>query len=112
MTILAECIGNVAGVLMLIALVPQIHHMLERKEARGVSLPFSVLLFVVSVLYTIYGAMIDALPILITNVVSSVMTFGIVFLKVHYDGWTWPWKPTLDIPMVEETRMDDILEQA
>lgn len=85
---LADVIGNLAGFLMLISFVPQIYEMICLKKAEGLSISFAVLLFVVSVLYTVYGIMILSWPLILTNVIATLLTLLMLILKIRYDGIT------------------------
>jgi MtN3 and saliva related transmembrane protein len=85
----ADIIGNVAGLLMLMSFCPQIYEIITSKTAIGLSFPFAFLLFIVSVLYLIYGILIDSWPLILTNIVGTVLTTIIVGLKLHYDHHTF-----------------------
>jgi MtN3 and saliva related transmembrane protein len=73
----AETIGFIAGVLGLIAWVPQVAEVWFYKRHEGVSLPTIFTIITALVLWTIYGLLIDSISVIVSNLVAAVL-IGIV----------------------------------
>lgn len=77
-------IGLLAGSLTTIAFVPQLQQTWRTRSAQDVSLGM-LLTFVTGVfLWLIYGLMLGALPIILANLVTLVLTLAILVLKIRY----------------------------
>jgi MtN3 and saliva related transmembrane protein len=77
-------IGLLAGTLTTIAFIPQLQQTWRTRSAHDVSLGM-LLTFVTGVfLWLIYGLMLGALPIILANLVTLVLTLAILVLKVRY----------------------------
>ena len=79
-----EIIGYSAGVLTLFNMLPQVVKSYRTKSVEDVSFPM-VLIFVISVmLWTIYGFMINNLPLIITDFGGFVIGLVQIFLMLKY----------------------------
>jgi len=77
-------IGLLAGTLTTIAFIPQLQQTWRTRSAQDVSLGM-LLTFVTGVfLWLIYGLMLGALPIILANLVTLVLTLAILILKLRY----------------------------
>lgn len=77
-------IGLLAGTLTTIAFIPQLQQTWRTRSANDVSLGM-LLTFIIGVfLWLIYGLMLDALPIILANLITLVLTLAILILKVRY----------------------------
>jgi MtN3 and saliva related transmembrane protein len=80
----ADWIGTVAAVLTTASFVPQVLHTLRTKDVSGISLSmYSV--FVVGVsLWLVYGLMLDAWPVVISNAITVSLAICILAMKLRY----------------------------
>ncbi|MFH1857063.1 MAG: SemiSWEET transporter [Candidatus Omnitrophota bacterium] len=77
-------IGLIAGFLCTVSFLPQVIKVFKTKQTKDLSLvTFSV--FTAGVLFwLIYGIMEQSVPIIITNVLMSFLSFLIVMMKLRY----------------------------
>ena len=77
-------IGLLAGTLTTIAFIPQLQQTWRTRSAQDVSLGM-LLTFVTGVfLWLIYGILLGALPIILANLITLVLTLAILILKMRY----------------------------
>ncbi len=77
-------IGLLAGTLTTIAFIPQLQQTWRTRSAQDVSLGM-LLTFTTGVfLWLVYGLLLDALPIILANLVTLVLTLAILILKLRY----------------------------
>jgi MtN3 and saliva related transmembrane protein len=77
-------IGLLAGTLTTIAFIPQLQQTWRTRSAQDVSLGM-LLTFTIGVfLWLIYGLLLGALPIILANLITLVLTLAILILKVRY----------------------------
>ena len=82
---LVETICGYVGTAGLICLLlPQLYHVYRTKDASGTAWGFIGLQYVVSVNYVVYGASIQATPIVISNACNLVSVVGITACKLMY----------------------------
>ena len=77
-------LGFTAGALTTIAFVPQFLKTWKRKSAQDVSLGMLVTFFTGVFLWLLYGIFIEALPVILANAVTLLLTGGILVLKLKY----------------------------
>ena len=77
-------IGFIAAALTTLSFVPQVVKTWKMKETRDISLSMFVILAVGIVLWTVYGFIIQDLPVILANCVSFILTAIIIFFKVRY----------------------------
>ena len=80
-----EIIGWTASILNAIILVPQAYDSLKTKKLRDVSLTTSLLNFINSILWLIYGIYLDNGPLILTNFIQLILSGIILFLKLKYN---------------------------
>jgi MtN3 and saliva related transmembrane protein len=77
-------LGLVAGSLTTLAFLPQLHKTWKTKSAKDISLwwlgTFSTGIF----LWLLYGICIGALPVILSNGITLVLTFVILLLKLRF----------------------------
>jgi MtN3 and saliva related transmembrane protein len=78
-------IGLVAGTLTTIAFVPQLTKTWKSKSAQDISLGMFLLFCSGVLLWLIYGVLIDALPVILANTVTLILSGAILILKLKYD---------------------------
>ena len=65
-------IGLIAGTLTTASLLPQVIKTIRIKETRDISISMYIILATGMLLWVIYGALIDALPIILANTFSLI----------------------------------------
>lgn len=81
-----ELIGYIAGFCTTIAYIPQLVHILKTRSVKDISLYTYGLLVIGIGLWTLYGILLDAAPVIYTNALAFGMAFWIFALKVR-DVW-------------------------
>ena len=77
-------IGLIAGTLTTIAIIPQLQQTWRTRSAQDISLSM-LLTFVTGVfLWLIYGLLLGALPIILANLITLILTLAILILKMRY----------------------------
>lgn len=77
-------IGLLAAALTTLSFVPQVVKTWKMKETRDISLSMFLILGIGIILWTVYGFMIQDLPVILANCVSFIFIAIIIFLKVRY----------------------------
>lgn len=77
-------IGYIAGSLITICLMPQLHKIIKSKNTEGISVMTYVLLLLAECLWVSYGVMKNDLRIVIANVVSGGCSLTIICLYFVY----------------------------
>ena len=78
--------GSVAGVLSVIAFVPQAWRIIRRKSAADVSLAMYLTLIAASALWMLYAWTLGSTPLFFTNLVIGAIAVLIAVLKVRHSG--------------------------
>lgn len=81
---LIETIGYLAGISTACTGIPQIFLLLKKKQSDQISLSKYVLLTTGLTLWVLYGILIEAWPIVITNILSLIITGITVKLIYKY----------------------------
>jgi MtN3 and saliva related transmembrane protein len=81
---LADLLGITAGVLTTIAFIPQLSKTWKSKCADDISLAMMAIFSTGVFLWLLYGLWIHALPIILANLVTLVLTSVILVLKIKY----------------------------
>ena len=79
----ADWVGMVAGLLTTVAFVPQVMKTWSTRSARDFSLKMLVLFTAGVGLWLVYGVMIGALPVIVPNVVTLVLSAYILGVKLR-----------------------------
>lgn len=77
-------LGLGAGVLTTLAFVPQVLKIWRSKSGNDISLGMCLLFSTGVLLWLIYGILIDALPVVLANAVTLVLSLAILALKLRY----------------------------
>ena len=73
-----EAIGLFAGVLGIIAWVPQIREVWVNKRHEGISLPTFSVVTVALGLWLLYGILVDSISMIIANVMTLTIIFAVI----------------------------------
>ena len=79
-----EFLGFVAGILVNVALVPQVVRVFRLKSAVEISLPFTILLLVGMFCWLGYGILYQLFPIIIWNAVGAGLVATLLSAKLRY----------------------------
>ena len=77
-------LGFVAGALTTFAFFAQVVKTLRTKSTRDISLAMVTLTSTGLFLWFIYGLYVGALPIIVVNIISLILTITLVVLKLKY----------------------------
>ena len=77
-------VGLLAGTLTTIAFIPQLQQTWRTRSAQDVSLGMLITFVTGVFLWLIYGLMLGALPVILANVTTLVLTLAILILKMRY----------------------------
>ncbi len=79
-----EFFGFLAALLTTIAFLPQLYKTWKTKSADDVSLIMLILFIIGLICWIIYGLKINSLPILVANIITFILNFSILILKINY----------------------------
>jgi MtN3 and saliva related transmembrane protein len=79
-----EFLGFVAGILVNVALVPQVVRVFRLKSAVEISLPFTILLLVGMFCWLGYGILYQLFPIILWNAVGAGLVATLLSAKLKY----------------------------
>lgn len=79
-----ELIGTIAAVLTTGSFVPQVYKTWKTKDAKSLSLPMVLLLFLGVCLWITYGFLIMSIPILAANIVTALCVGILVYFKLTF----------------------------
>jgi MtN3 and saliva related transmembrane protein len=94
---MVEVVGFTAGILGLIAWIPQIIRVWHKGEHEGISLLTLASILMTLALWVVYGLLIDSLSLIISNATAFGL-IGVVFIgvvRLRYFGPTYKPKPNL-----------------
>ncbi|HEY9198492.1 MAG TPA: SemiSWEET transporter [Gammaproteobacteria bacterium] len=77
-------LGLGAGTLTTLAFVPQVLKTWRSKSGNDISLGMFLLFSTGVLLWLIYGILIDALPVILANAVTLLLSLTVVALKLRY----------------------------
>ncbi|MCR4301496.1 MAG: SemiSWEET transporter [Sulfuricaulis sp.] len=81
---LVNIVGFAAGALTTLAFVPQVIKIWKSKHARDISLgTFAIFSFGVT-MWLLYGIQLGAVPIILANGMTLVLSLTILFFKIKY----------------------------
>jgi len=79
-----EILGFIAGLLVTMALVPQLVKIFRLKSAVEISLPFTVLLLVGMLCWLSYGILFQLIPVIFWNAVGAGLVATLLVGKLKY----------------------------
>ena len=77
--------GYVAGAFTTVAFLPQVVRALRTKSAGDLSFPMLLLMFLGVSIWSIYGALVGALPIIVPNAIMAALVAVLMVLRLRYD---------------------------
>jgi MtN3 and saliva related transmembrane protein len=79
-----DTLGLIAGLLTTVAFVPQVVKTWKSKSAKDLSLAMFLLYCFGVFLWTIYGVMINELPVILWNIITLLLAAVILFFKIRF----------------------------
>jgi len=79
-----EILGLLAATLTTVSFLPQVYKTWKTKSTEGLSLTMYLIFFIGVVLWLIYGLHIKSLPVIIANLITSVLALFLVIMKLKY----------------------------
>ena len=76
--------GYLAGIIIAIALTPQVIQAWKTKSTKDISLPWTIILLIGLLLYFVYGIGIREMPIIVANVVETTLVILLIIAKLIY----------------------------
>jgi MtN3 and saliva related transmembrane protein len=77
-------IGYMAGTLTTVSFLPQVIRSYTTRSTRDISFKMLILFGAGMLLWTIYGILVNSLPIIAANVITFALVVVLVAMKVHY----------------------------
>ncbi len=81
---LIDSIGTVAAVLTTASFLPQAWHTFQTKDVSGISLGMYSAFTVGVACWLVYGLLLQAWPIVISNAITVSLAAGILAMKIRY----------------------------
>lgn len=83
---MVDVIGTVAGIMTTLAFVPQVVKTWRTRSTRDISLGMWLLFWLGVALWTVYGALLAAWPIIVANTLTLVLAGIILAIKLRNLG--------------------------
>ncbi len=78
-------VGYAASIFMILGYLPQAIVTIRTRDTDGIAMPTFLSLGLGSILFVIQGILLDNLPLVITNVITTVCSAIIFCIKIHND---------------------------
>jgi MtN3 and saliva related transmembrane protein len=97
---LLDLIGYLAAILTTVSFVPQAWHSFKTRDVRGISLGMYSAFTAGIACWLVYGLLLHAWPIIISNVITLALAGGILVMKLRFRSTrSWPnVKPNSTLP--------------
>ena len=82
---LQDIIGYLASVCMILGYMPQAIVTMRTRDTDGIALPTFIMLGLGSVFFVVNGILSSNIPLVITNVITTVCSVIIFGIKIHND---------------------------
>ncbi len=79
-----EIIGLIAATLTTAAYVPQVYKTWKEKSTKDISLSMYAVLLSGVLLWLVYGIYLESLPIILSNIITSILLLFMLFMKLKY----------------------------
>lgn len=81
----ADIVGYLASICMVCGYLPQAIYTIRTRQTDAIALPTFLLLCLGSIFFVIQGLMLDNIPLVLTNTVTTVASFIVFAIKMHND---------------------------
>ncbi|MBD5191851.1 MAG: hypothetical protein HDS58_01750 [Barnesiella sp.] len=85
MELFVTIIGYAAAICMVLGYLPQAIHTIRTRETDSIALPTFMLMGLGGIFFIIQGAILGNLPLVITNVITSVCSLIVFGIKIYND---------------------------
>ena len=82
--VILESLATFMGVFGSVAMIPQVYRIFKRKNAKDISIWTYSYMLAAGVVWVLYGFNIESFPIVISNLIGSIVLVGMVFGWVMY----------------------------
>ena len=82
---LIDVTGSIGAACTTLAFVPQVAKIWRARSAKDVSLPMYVIFTIGVIFWLGYGLMLNSTPIIAANVVTLVLAFAVIMMKLKFD---------------------------
>ena len=79
---MTDWVGYIAAVLTTAAFIPQVIKTIRSGQTKDISLVMYVMMFSGVALWLVYGLMIHAIPVILANAVTLILSGTILFIKL------------------------------
>ena len=79
-----DIIGLVAGALTTFSFAPQVWRLFKLRSAREISLTFNLLIMSGIICWTVYGVVLDLLPVILWNAITLALVSSMFLAKLRY----------------------------
>jgi len=79
-----DILGYIAGLLILVSLVPQIIKSWKTKSTKDISLLRYIIYIIGIIMWLIYGSLLNNGPMIISNSINLLLASSILYLKLKY----------------------------
>jgi MtN3 and saliva related transmembrane protein len=79
---LIQIIGSMSGFLTTAAFLPQAYKVYKTKDTNSISLYMFIILNIGLMGWVIYGLVTNQLPIILTNIITFILAFYILLIKI------------------------------
>lgn len=83
---IGNALGIAAGTLTTAALVPQVLKTWRSRSADDLSLGMLLIFSLGVALWAVYGVLVGAMPVIVSNAVTLVLSLSMLVMKVHYSA--------------------------
>ncbi len=78
-----DIVGSIAAILTTVSFLPQLVKVLRTRETRDISLSMYLMFTTGVFLWTVYGIMLDRLPMILANSITFLMALVILVMKLQ-----------------------------
>lgn len=79
-----DCIGALAGFLIICSFIPQLMIIIKNKSAKDISITMYIVLLIAQILWMVYGILKIDFQVIVTNAVTTLLTILIIFFSLWY----------------------------
>jgi MtN3 and saliva related transmembrane protein len=83
--IIADIIGIIAGLLIILSFIPQLVTIVRNKSAKDISVLMYIVLLLAQILWLVYGILKNDLQVTITNAITAVITILVICFSVYFN---------------------------
>ncbi len=83
---MVEYLGYIAGVLTTVCYIPQVIHVFKLRDAKGISLLFTILLLIGVIAWLLYGILLALFPMILWNSIGLIVVAALLYAKLKFDN--------------------------